>query len=228
MERLDMNEPIVEVIGLAHGEFVENGVTVRTELGDSLPPIQGDRVQLQQVMLNLVINAIQAMSDVRDCKRELHVTTGVVESGERVRVAVRDTGPGPSAENVEGLFQPFYTTKPDGLDVGLSCASRSVDDPNETSALGRRRPDRSRLCLHQTLLQPSKSSASNSRNKLVFNGQVRMGRYLSSVAHQKAARSVEPVKSKWIRPSKQSQRLTCGTIWRKSERFSPGFAPASP
>jgi hypothetical protein len=90
------------------------------------------------VMLNLVINAIQAMSDVRDCKRELHVTTGVVESGERVRVAVRDTGPGPSAENVEGLFQPFYTTKPDGLDVGLSCASRSVDDPDcvKTRMLG--------------------------------------------------------------------------------------------
>jgi C4-dicarboxylate-specific signal transduction histidine kinase len=80
-----MNEPIVEVIGLAHGEFVKNGVTVQIELGDSQPPIHGDRVQLQQVMLNLVINAIQAMSDVRDSKRELHVTTGVVESGESVR-----------------------------------------------------------------------------------------------------------------------------------------------
>jgi C4-dicarboxylate-specific signal transduction histidine kinase len=99
-----MNEPIVEVIGLAHGEFVKNGVTVRTELGDSLPPIQGDRVQLQQVMLNLVINAIQAMSDVRDSKRELDVTTGVVESGESVRVAVRDTGPGPSAETSKVCF----------------------------------------------------------------------------------------------------------------------------
>src|SRR5260370_24462272 len=112
MERLDMNEPIVEVIGLAHGEFVKNGVTVRTELGDSLPPIQGDRVQLQHVMLNLVINAIQAMSDVRDSKRELDVTTGVVESGESVCVAVRHTGPGASAENVEGLFQAYSTTKP--------------------------------------------------------------------------------------------------------------------
>jgi C4-dicarboxylate-specific signal transduction histidine kinase len=128
MERLDMNEPIVEVIGLAHGEFVKNGVTVRTELGDSLPPIQGDRVQLQHVMLNLDIDAIQAMSDVRDSKRELHVTTGVVESGESVRVAVRDTGPGPSAENVEGLFQPFYTTKPDGIGVGLSICRSIIED----------------------------------------------------------------------------------------------------
>src|SRR5258708_11066592 len=65
------------------------------------------------------------------------------------------------------------------------------------------------------------------KNKLEFNGPVRMSRYLSSIAHQKAARPVEPVKLKWIRPSKQSQRLTCGTIWRKSERFSAGFAPAS-
>jgi signal transduction histidine kinase len=128
MERLDMNEPIVEVIGLAHGEFVKNGVTVRTELGDSLPPIQGDRVQLQQVMLNLVINAIQAMSDVCDSKRELHVTTGVVESGESVRVAVRETGPGSSAENVEGLFQPFYTTKPDRMGVGLSICRSIIED----------------------------------------------------------------------------------------------------
>src|SRR5260370_39532990 len=112
MERLDMNEPIVEVIGLAHGEFVKNGVTVRTELGDSLPPIQGDRVQLQHVMLNLDIDAIQAMSDVRDSKRELHVTTGAVESGGSVCVAVRHTGPGASAENVEGLFQAYSTTKP--------------------------------------------------------------------------------------------------------------------
>ena len=123
MERLDMNEPIVEVIGLAHGEFVKNGVTVRTELGDSLPPIQGDRVQLQQVMLNLVINAIQAMSDVRDSKRELDVTTGVVESGESVRVAVRDTGPGPSAENVEGLFQR-PCEHPKALFIGANTPAR--------------------------------------------------------------------------------------------------------
>jgi C4-dicarboxylate-specific signal transduction histidine kinase len=96
-------------------------LTVRTELGDSLPPIQGDRVQLQQVMLNLVINAIQAMSDVRDSKRELHVTTGVVESGESVRDAVRDTGPGPSAETSKVCFN-------DGMGVGLSICRSIIED----------------------------------------------------------------------------------------------------
>ena len=68
------------------------------------------------------------MSDVRDIKRELHVTTGVVELGESVRVAVRDTSPGPSAENVEGLFQPFYTTKPDGMGMGLSICRSIIED----------------------------------------------------------------------------------------------------
>src|ERR1700676_1461419 len=88
-------------------------------------------------------------------------------------------------------------------------------------------PIRSRLRRHQALLQPIQIKRSQLKNKLEFNGQVSMGRHLSSIAQQKAARSVEPVKLKWIRPSKQSQRLTCGTIWRKSERFSVGFAPAS-
>jgi signal transduction histidine kinase len=79
-------------------------------------------------MLNLIINAIQAMSNVSDGKRELHVTTDVVKSGEGVHVAVRDSGPGPSAENVEGLFQPFYTTKPNGMGMGLSICRSIIED----------------------------------------------------------------------------------------------------
>src|SRR5260370_28832188 len=86
-------------------------------------------------------------------------------------------------------------------------------DPNETSTLDRRRPDRSRLRLHQALLQPFKSSGANSSINSYLMGKVRMGRYLSCIA-QKATRSVQPVKLKWILPSKQSQWLTCETIWR--------------
>jgi hypothetical protein len=80
------------------------------------------------MMLNLFINAIQVMSDVRDSKREPHVTTGVVESGESIRVALRDIGPGPSAENVEGLLQPFHTTKPDGMGTVFSICRSIIED----------------------------------------------------------------------------------------------------
>jgi C4-dicarboxylate-specific signal transduction histidine kinase len=127
-QRLDVNETIVEVIELIQGEILKNGVAVRTELADCLPPIQGDRVQLEQVILNLIVNAIQAMSHVSDGTRELVVTTGVVKSGEAVHVAVRDSGPGPIVENLERLFQPFYTTKPDGMGMGLSICRAIIED----------------------------------------------------------------------------------------------------
>ena len=127
-QRLDVNETIVEVIELIQAEILRNGVAVRTELADCLPPIQGDRVQLQQVILNLIVNAIEAMRHVSDGTRELAVTTGVVKSGEAVHVAVRDSGPGPSVANLERLFQPFYTTKPDGMGMGLSICRAIIED----------------------------------------------------------------------------------------------------
>jgi C4-dicarboxylate-specific signal transduction histidine kinase len=127
MESVDINETVVDVIGLARAEILKNGVHLRTEMADCLPPIHGDRVQLQQVVLNLVINAIQAMNNVSG-QRELRVTTDVIKSGESVYVAVRDSGPGPSAENVEGLFQPFYTTKPNGMGMGLSICRSIIED----------------------------------------------------------------------------------------------------
>jgi signal transduction histidine kinase len=126
-QRLDVNETIVEVIELVHGEILKNGVAVRTELADCLPPIQGDRVQLQQVILNLIVNAIQAMSNVSDGTRELAVTTGVVKSGEAVHVAVRDSGPRLSPENLLRLFEPFYTTKPEGMGMGLSICRSIIE-----------------------------------------------------------------------------------------------------
>jgi signal transduction histidine kinase len=126
-QRLDVNETIVEVIELVHGEILKNGVVVRTELADCLPPIQGDRVQLQQVILNLLVNAIQAMSNVSDGTRELAVTTGVVKSGGAVHVTVRDSGPGLSPENLSRLFEPFYTTKPEGMGMGLSICRSIIE-----------------------------------------------------------------------------------------------------
>jgi C4-dicarboxylate-specific signal transduction histidine kinase len=127
MEKLDINGAILEVFGLIQSEVVKNGVTARMELAEPLPHIQGDRVQLQQVMLNLMINSIQAMSDLAGEERELHVTTALIAS-EGVRVAVRDSGPGFSAEKLQRLFAPFYTTKPNGMGMGLSICRSIIED----------------------------------------------------------------------------------------------------
>jgi PAS domain S-box-containing protein len=123
-ERLDMNEAIQEVVALAKGELRSNRVALRTELADDLPPVLGDRVQLQQVVLNLVMNGIEAMSAVRDRPRELLIRT---QSGEadQVNVTVQDSGIGLDPQSKEGIFDAFYTTKPAGMGMGLSI-SRSI------------------------------------------------------------------------------------------------------
>jgi signal transduction histidine kinase len=118
-EVVDLNEAIAEVIALTYSEAVKTGVTVSTRLAPQLPRVQGDRVQLQQVMLNLIVNAIQAMSGILEGERELQISIDAVPSEGGVRVGVRDTGPGLSPESLSRLFEPFYTTKPDGMGMGL-------------------------------------------------------------------------------------------------------------
>jgi signal transduction histidine kinase len=125
-EVVDLNAAILEVTALTHGEAVKTGVTVRTELAGELPRIQYDRVQLQQVMLNLIINAIQSMSGVEDGNRELHISSVSIEP-EGVCVAVRDTGHGLGPEGLPRLFEPFYTTKPDGMGMGLSICRSIIE-----------------------------------------------------------------------------------------------------
>jgi PAS domain S-box-containing protein len=125
-DRLDINEAAREVIELTRGEAAKNGVRVRRELADGLPLIQGDRVQLQQVMLNLIINAVEAMRGVSDGPRELLISTGTSDTGD-VRVAVRDSGPGLTPAALERLFEPFYTTKPGGLGLGLSICRSIIE-----------------------------------------------------------------------------------------------------
>jgi len=125
-ELLDLNAAILEVIALTHGEAIKNRVTVSTQLAHRLPRIEGDRVQLQQVMLNLILNAIQAMSELGDGIRELHISTEDLQS-EGVCAAVRDSGPGLSPENLGRLFEPFYTTKPNGMGMGLSICRSIIE-----------------------------------------------------------------------------------------------------
>jgi len=118
-ERFDINVAIREVIEFTRGEAVKSEVSVQTELADGLEPVHGDRVQLQQVILNLILNAIEAMSGMREGARELRITTGKLEPG-GVLVAVRDSGPGLTPAALAHLFEAFYTTKAGGLGMGLS------------------------------------------------------------------------------------------------------------
>jgi C4-dicarboxylate-specific signal transduction histidine kinase len=109
----------LEAIDVTHDELVMNGVSVQMKLAKDLPLIQGDQVQLQQVMLNLIINAIEAMSPHAAGARDLLIRTAKTKSGGAL-VAVRDSGPGVDPANLERIFDAFFSTKADGLGMGLS------------------------------------------------------------------------------------------------------------
>jgi len=134
---LNINEAILEIIDLTRSETSKNGVSVEMRLAQDLPHVQGDRVQLQQIMLNLVINAVEAMSETTDRPRQLVINTGTGPDG--VLVSVQDTGPGLGQAGTARVFEAFFTTKPDGLGMGLSvCRSiaeahggRLWAEPNE-------------------------------------------------------------------------------------------------
>jgi len=121
---LDVNETIHEVIALAQSGVQRNGVALETQLSDDVPLILADRIQLQQVILNLMMNAIEAMSGAGEGPRELWVSSEKVESTD-VLIAVRDSGPGLDPKSLDHLFDAFYTTKPEGLGMGLAI-SRSL------------------------------------------------------------------------------------------------------
>jgi PAS domain S-box-containing protein len=127
-ESVDLNEATREVIALSLSELQRRGVTVRTALADDLPPITGDRVQLQQVILNLLLNASEAMAAVENRPRQLLVRTDRDENG--VRLAVEDSGVGIEPQSAERLFETFYTTKSGGMGIGLS-VSRSIIESHQ-------------------------------------------------------------------------------------------------
>ena len=115
---LDINQIIREVIGLGQSEVQRNHIALETQLSDDMPLVFADRIQLQQVMLNLMMNAIEAMTQVTT-PRELLISSGADDS-KGVVVVVRDSGPGLDSKSLERLFEPFYTTKPQGMGMGLA------------------------------------------------------------------------------------------------------------
>jgi C4-dicarboxylate-specific signal transduction histidine kinase len=123
--RFDLNEAIDEVIVLARTAIAKNEISVQTRLAQSLHPVQGDRIQLQQVVLNLVLNAIEAMASIAAGARDLSITTE--QDRTAVRVAVRDSGPGIHPDHHERVFAAFYTTKASGTGMGLSICRSIID-----------------------------------------------------------------------------------------------------
>ena len=126
-ERLDLNEVIREVLGLVGDEAKKWGVVMRTAFAETQAPVTGDRVQLQQVVLNLAMNAIEAMSSVSGRPRELVIRTRNVDGGQ-VEVTVEDSGVGLDPNTISKIFEPFYTTKSSGMGMGLSICRSIVQN----------------------------------------------------------------------------------------------------
>jgi len=124
--KFDINEAVREVLTLTGSELKRHGILLRTDLPAAGPPVVGDRVQLQQVVLNLVLNAIEAMKPIREHHRELSVSSTPGEPGTIV-VAIEDTGTGLAPEIAQRIFDPFFTTKPDGLGMGLSICRSIIE-----------------------------------------------------------------------------------------------------
>jgi signal transduction histidine kinase len=126
MVRLDINEVVEEALTLVRHESLRHGVAIQLELQAGLPPVRGDRIQLQQVIINLVINGMQAMATLGDRERGLIMRTQRGQS-DQVLVAVEDAGVGIEPENADRLFSAFYTTKPEGLGMGLSICRSIIE-----------------------------------------------------------------------------------------------------
>ncbi|HXM36030.1 MAG TPA: ATP-binding protein, partial [Pyrinomonadaceae bacterium] len=125
--RLDINQTIREIVTVIEREAVESGIQVRMDLASDIPQVLGDRVQLQQVVLNLLMNGVEAMAPITERPRELLISTRKHEI-DRVLVTVRDSGMGIDLESLEKLFDAFYTTKPNGMGMGLAISRSIVED----------------------------------------------------------------------------------------------------
>lgn len=137
-ELLDLTDMIAEVVAAVHSDVERNRISLRTDLADDLPQLLGDRVQLQQVILNLLVNAIQALSGMSEGPRELCIGVHKDNRAERserkglakpeeILIEVRDSGPGLDPEHLNRLFDAFYTTKPQGLGIGLTLSRTIVE-----------------------------------------------------------------------------------------------------
>jgi len=145
-DRLDVNEMILEVIALTQYELRRNDIVLETRLTEGLPRVPADRVQCQQVLLNLIVNAIEAMSEVKRRRREL-IIVSATDGPDAVRVEVHDSGPGLDPERTTQLFEPFYTTKAEGLGIGLSISRSIVEAHGGRLSAGANAPHGAVFCV---------------------------------------------------------------------------------
>jgi PAS domain S-box-containing protein len=156
----DINEVIVETIALARSEILRNGVSLETQLGSGLPEVRGDRVQLQQVIMNLLMNAVEAMNAVNEGTRELQIATDK-DRGDYVSITVSDSGPILQRESLDRFFEAFYSSKPTGMGIGLSIC-RSIIEAHEGRIWASANVPRG-ATLHVTLPAPGKTGCSSVR-----------------------------------------------------------------
>ena len=123
---VDINEVVMETLALTRGEIQRNRVSTEIDLARDLPSIRGDRVQLQQVLMNLVTNAFQAMSNVDEGRRELQIVTGK-DGDDKICVTVRDSGPTLKPGALDRFFEAFYSTKSSGMGIGLSICRSMIE-----------------------------------------------------------------------------------------------------
>jgi signal transduction histidine kinase len=135
---VDINQIIQEVATLLLGELNRNGVSLRTDLGADLPRVLGDRVLLQQVLINLIMNSIEAMRSTTGAPRELLIKSA--KNHNEVSVQVQDSGTGLDRQQAEHIFEPFFTTKPEGIGMGLSIA-KSIVESHGGRLSGESRPE---------------------------------------------------------------------------------------
>jgi C4-dicarboxylate-specific signal transduction histidine kinase len=147
---LNINETVQEVLELVNSDVLRSKVKLQAELAADLPPVVGDRIQLQQVILNLILNARDAMSDVHTHPREILISTRKNKFGDVV-VAVWDSGKGLDEKDAERIFDPFFTTKAEGMGLGLSISRRIIEDHHGTLWA---KPNRDRGATIQFTLPP--------------------------------------------------------------------------
>ncbi|MCE9604909.1 MAG: hypothetical protein K8U03_08415 [Planctomycetia bacterium] len=153
---LDMNEVVLEVLKLLRSDLVNQGVTTQTELAPDLRDLQGDRVQLQQVLLNLMMNACDAMTNNARDDRRIILRTDLA-GGDAVSISVADFGAGIAADKMEQVFEPFFTTKPNGMGLGLAVC-RTIIAAHGGRLWATNNPERG-ATFHFTLTLPNKASS---------------------------------------------------------------------